>query len=129
MTECAGEPDAGLLAVARLRASGRAYLEFAFTESGLFNAGHDRDIPPGEAPDYTDAFAFMLLAALLDELVTAGLMPADRRPMAEFGAWSAVHGLAVLVLDGPLNGLIGKEREAAVDVVLDSVVRSLVAPA
>jgi AcrR family transcriptional regulator len=128
---CADEPDPGRRAIARLRASGRAYLEFAFTEPGLFNTAfcHDRDIPQDDLPGYTEAGAFMLLSALLDELLAAGLMPTGRRPMAEFGAWSAVHGLAVLVLDGPLNGLSGAEREAAVEAVLDGVVRSLVGEA
>lgn len=131
LNECADEPDPGRRAIARLRASGRAYLEFAFTEPGLFNTAfcRDRDVPPEEAPGYSEAGAFILLGALLDELVASGLMPSDRRPMAEFGAWSAVHGLAVLVLDGPLSGLTGSEREAAVETVLDGVVRALVSPA
>lgn len=35
----------------------------------------------------------------------AGVLPSERRPGAEFLAWSAVHGLAMLLIDGPLRGL------------------------
>jgi hypothetical protein len=48
---------------------------------------------------------FQLLGRALDELVSVGVLPADRRPGAEFVTWSAVHGLAVLLIDGPLRGV------------------------
>lgn len=131
LNACADEPDPGRRAIARLRASGRAYLEFAFTEPGLFNTAfcRDRDAPPDAVFGYTDADAFILLGALLDEMVAAGLVPAERRPLAEFGAWATVHGLAVLIIDGPLAGLSGAARDAAVESVLDGVIRSLVGSA
>jgi len=50
------------------------------------------------------------LAAALDELVEAGVLPRERRPGAEYLAWSAVHGLAMLLIDGPLRGLDMVER-------------------
>jgi hypothetical protein len=37
-----------------------------------------------------------------DECQAAGLLDPHRRPGAEIAAWSAVHGLAGLLLDGPL---------------------------
>ena len=46
---------------------------------------------------------FQLLGAALDLWVDAGLLPAARRPGAEYVAWSAVHGLAILLIDGPLR--------------------------
>ena len=33
----------------------------------------------------------------------AGVLAAARRPGAEFLAWSSVHGLALLMIDGPLR--------------------------
>jgi AcrR family transcriptional regulator len=128
LNACADEPDPGRRAIARLRATGQAYLEFAFNEPGLFNTAfcHDREIAPDEVPAYTEAGAFILLGMLLDELVAAGLMPAARRPMAEFGAWAAVHGLAALCLDGPLGGMDEGPRDVVVQSVLDGVIRSLV---
>ena len=35
-----------------------------------------------------------VLAARLDELVAVGALPPERRPGAEYAAWSAVHGLS-----------------------------------
>lgn len=36
-------------------------------------------------------------------MVQAGVLPAERRPGAEFLAWSSVHGMALLIIDGPLR--------------------------
>ena len=36
-------------------------------------------------------------------MTAAGVLPAERRPGAEYLAWSAVHGLALLIIDGPLR--------------------------
>jgi hypothetical protein len=52
-------------------------------------------------------------------------MTAQRRPGAEYGAWSAVHGLATLVNDGPLRDLPEAERERALRSVLDVVSHGL----
>ena len=45
----------------------------------------------------------------------------SRRPGAEYLAWSAVHGLAMLVIDGPLRRLttaeIGEISERLIDMV------------
>jgi hypothetical protein len=46
-----------------------------------------------------------LLSSALDELVTAGVLPAGRRPDAEYSVWSSVHGMAVLITRGPLRGM------------------------
>jgi AcrR family transcriptional regulator len=95
---------------ASLRAIGTAYLRFARTEPGLFRTAFG---VPGD-PETTSNPAttgksglnpFQLLSSALDELVQAGLLPAARRPGAEYLAWSAVHGLAMLVLEGPLRRL------------------------
>ena len=52
---------------------------------------------------------FQLLGAALDRLVEAGVLPAERRSGAEYLAWSAVHGLAMLALEGPLRRLTRKQ--------------------
>lgn len=89
-----------------LRAVGTAYIDFAISEPGLFRAAftshpatsggaeHDR-AATGEDP-------FEILGQVLDEAQAAGLLDAGRRPGAEVAVWSAVHGLAGLLLDGPL---------------------------
>src|SRR5947199_20816 len=64
---------------------------------------------------------FQLLGVALDGLVETGVLPRSRRPGAEYLAWSAVHGLAMLVIDGPLRRLttaeIGEISERLIDMV------------
>lgn len=93
---------------AGLRAVGAGYLRFAREQTGLFQATFP--FPNDVRGDADPAKAgpgglnpFQLLGRALDRLVAAGVLPAERRPGAEFLAWSAVHGLALLAIDGPLR--------------------------
>jgi hypothetical protein len=66
--------------VARLRSAAHAYLNFAFTEPGLFNTAfcHDDPVDPGFADEdlnYSGVEAFVFLGRLLDELVAGGMGP------------------------------------------------------
>jgi AcrR family transcriptional regulator len=103
----AGLPPADF-ARASVRAVGTGYLRFALAEPGLFRTAFARsDVLIQATPEAPTAGAsglnpFELLGAALDKLVAAGVMPPERRPGVEFLAWSAVHGLAMLVIDGPL---------------------------
>jgi AcrR family transcriptional regulator len=95
-------------AKASLRAVGTGYLRFARTEPGLFRTAFATGPQPGEAPKTgqagnTGLNPFELLSLALDRMRATGLLPADRRADAEYLAWSAVHGLAMLVIDGPLR--------------------------
>jgi AcrR family transcriptional regulator len=99
----------------RLRAVGTAYIDFALTEPGLFrtaftshpatsrDAEHD-PVTTGKDSTHTTTGAdpFDVLGQILDEAQTAGLLDPRLRPGAEVAAWSAVHGLAGLLLDGAL---------------------------
>ncbi|OBI53191.1 TetR/AcrR family transcriptional regulator [Mycobacterium sp. E787] len=86
----------------RLRAVGTAYIDFAISEPGLFRTAFTSH--PATSAEPTDATAdpFEVLGQVLDEAQAAGLLDARRRQGAEVAAWSAVHGLAGLLLDGPL---------------------------
>jgi AcrR family transcriptional regulator len=102
-----GEPPADV-ARASLRAVGTAYLRFAQKETGLFRTAFAmlEDAPRAVDPEMAGASGlnpFQLLGAALDRMVEAEILPAARRPGAEYLAWSAVHGLAILVIDGPLR--------------------------
>lgn len=111
---------------ARLRAIGRAYVEFAVTEPGWFRtafAGVGQ--APATLPDRDVDGPFELLSARLDELVEVGVLPAARRPGAEVAAWSMVHGLSSLLLDGPLCGIPEEEVDRVVGTVLAVVERGL----
>jgi AcrR family transcriptional regulator len=96
-----------------LQAAGVAYLRFARDEPGLFlTAFASADSLAGaDESDESDGAGengltpFGVLARTLDDRVTIGDLPADRRPGAEFAAWSAVHGLAMLLVKGPLRDL------------------------
>jgi AcrR family transcriptional regulator len=100
---------------AGLRAVGTAYLRFARTESGLFRTAFAM---PGEAETTSNAAMagtsglnpFQLLGTALDAMVQEGVLPPERRSGAEYLAWSAVHGLAMLVLEGPLRRLSRAQR-------------------
>jgi hypothetical protein len=45
--------------------------------------------------------------------------------LAEVAAWSAVHGLALLILDGFLSALPEEAREAVLQRTVDMVARGL----
>ncbi|HYW27582.1 MAG TPA: TetR-like C-terminal domain-containing protein [Terriglobales bacterium] len=94
-------------AIARLDALGEAYLEFATQDTGLFATafalpGH-LEYAAGRAGHGLGPMPFQLLSTALDELVTAGVLPAERRPDAEYPIWSCLHGLATLTTSGPLR--------------------------
>jgi hypothetical protein len=68
---------------------------------------------------------FELLGAAIDKLVNAGVMSPERRPGAEFLAWSAVHGLAMLVIDGPLGPILGPQMLQIGERLIDMVEKGL----
>jgi AcrR family transcriptional regulator len=90
----------------RLQAVGIAYIDFALTQPGLFRTAftsHPATSQDDDQPAGTDAAEpFEILGQALDNAQAAGLLDARRRQGAEIAVWSAVHGLACLLLDGPL---------------------------
>ncbi len=115
---------------ARLRAVGTGYLRFAQAEPGLFRTAFAvpeamRGQGSGPATGSSGLTPFQLLASALDGLVAAGVLPPERRPDAEFLAWSAVHGLAMLAIDGPLRTLDAAQVAALGQRLLDMVERGL----
>jgi hypothetical protein len=68
---------------------------------------------------------FQLLGSALDLLVEAGVLPKERRPGAEYLAWSAVHGLAFLTIEGPLSSASDAEIRALSDRLLQMVENGL----
>lgn len=102
---------------ADLRAVGQGYLRFALTETGLFRTAFSTPELLGFTGDParkgdSGRDPFELLGAALDKFVATGLLPPERRPAAEFLAWSAVHGFAMLVIDGPLHTLSRADTDA-----------------
>lgn len=105
-----GDTAAVLRARARFRAVGVGYLRFAMTEPGLFRTAFavPTDLSRAGSPEaagQSGRTPFQLLSDALDEMLETGALPPDERPGAELLAWSAVHGLAMLALEGPLRDL------------------------
>jgi AcrR family transcriptional regulator len=116
MSEVKPSRDRATAATRRFRASGSAYVEYVLEQPGLFQVAsrHDR----GRAPD---ADPFALLEGCIDDLVDAGALPPERRRDAAEAAWATVHGLAVLMTEGPLRRLSAARRRRVIDRTLDMV--------
>jgi AcrR family transcriptional regulator len=133
--------DPQLLALNRFRAVGLAYVDYALSSPGLFRTGYapgvvlsepahlhtsGRDVAPRDspAPDHP----LVILSETLDDLVTVGALAPSQRRYAEVAAWSGVHGLSVLVLDGVLGDAAADPRPL-IDSTLDMIGLGLCAPA
>lgn len=130
LRRCPATGDARTDALGALRAVGTGYLRFATAEPGLFRAAFtvSSDLrnatseagrgPGGRTP-------FQLLGDALDAMVDAGALAAADRPGADLLAWAAVHGLATLLLTGPLRTLDEPTVAAVSTRLLDLVQRGL----
>ncbi|MFD4522470.1 TetR/AcrR family transcriptional regulator [Streptomyces sp. NPDC058470] len=124
--------DPGEEAVRRTEAIGRGYVRFAIEHPGLYRTAFCRT--PAEGGDFTgleipekraEFAAFVELSSTLDALVATGRMRPENRPAAEVAAWSAVHGLSLLILDGPLARLPAEQRDAVIERTLTTIVAGL----
>ncbi|MER5965755.1 TetR/AcrR family transcriptional regulator [Streptomyces sp. NPDC002057] len=128
-----GADDPALAAERRLAALCRAYVGFAVDQPGLYRAafcvprptGADEPVPERQTPE-PEVRAFTLLREALEALTRARTPRPDTRPgvrpAAGAAAWSAVHGLSLLLLEGPLRRLPAQRRNAVVESTLAMVV-------
>ena len=125
----AGEPHADPReeAVRRLSALGRGYVRFALAEPGLFRTAFTHaESPRDKGPEmFLESPAFAMLVDVLDELARLGLIEPANRPYTEVVAWSMGHGLATLLVDGPLANLSEEQREDAIRRTLDATVAGI----
>lgn len=124
-------PDPAAEATRRFRMLGAAYIDFALADPGLFRTAFCRpaSAPVDLAARLASSRPYQMLAGVLDELAACGLLAPGKRPLAEIAAWSAVHGLATLLLDGPLVALTEQERAGAIRRTLDVVLAGIATPA
>jgi AcrR family transcriptional regulator len=111
----------------RLRETGRAYVDFALREPGLFAVAFTS--PEGVAVHRDPATLegpYAVLNSVLDELVACGAVTPELRRGADVTCWSVVHGFADLHVHGPLRDVPAQMRDALLESVLDLVHRGLV---
>lgn len=112
MKKCRPGRDPQALGRKSLRAVGMGYLGFAMREPGLFRTAFS--VPPpvhSHDPANTASMGlnpFQLLSLALDRMLASGVLKGKDRDGAEYLAWSTVHGLALLVLEGPLHTMSPK---------------------
>ncbi len=113
MKKCRPARDPQVFARKSLRAVGMGYLGFAMTEPGMFRTAFSVPPPVHEQnPANTASMGlnpFQLLTLSLDQMQKSGLLSKRNRQDAEYLAWSTVHGLALLVLEGPLHKMPRKK--------------------
>ncbi len=99
--------DPQVFARKSLRAVGMGYLGFAMREPGMFRTAFS--VPPAvDSPNPANTASmglnpFQLLSLAMNRMQESGLLSKKDRKDAEYLAWSTVHGLALLVLEGPLH--------------------------
>ncbi|KQV11979.1 TetR/AcrR family transcriptional regulator [Kitasatospora sp. Root107] len=117
-------PDPREAAALHLSEVGRAYVQFALDEPGLFRTamdgnpsgvgtpgspGHEPD-PDAEGQPQPDA----ILLAALNRLTEAGCLPPEETGAAVVASWATVHGLATILVNLQ-PGLSAAERGTAID--------------
>lgn len=112
-------------AEARFRAGCRAYVEFALANPGLFRAIllTDETVeqiaqPAAAAIGQSGRGPYELLQIALSQLPFGS---ADDAPLV----WAACHGLAVLLLDGPLRHLDPTAQNTLIELELDLLMAGL----
>lgn len=109
-----------------IAAVGVAYVRFAWAEPGLFRhafqAHGDLDAVHDErARGRSGRTPCEHLGRALDALVAVGELNEQERGGAEALAWSALHGFAVLTVEGPLRALDAATRESFATRVVEMV--------
>jgi AcrR family transcriptional regulator len=115
-----GAPGSPARAAAELAGIGAAYVEFAVAHAPHFRVmfgpwcSLTDELAPELLPFGRDPL--QLLVDTLDGMVRAGAITAAARQGAEVSAWSAVHGLAALLVEGGLP-LDDEQRARAYEAV------------
>lgn len=111
---------------ARMTAMGRAYVAFARAHPGLFTLMFRSERLDMTRPNLKEA-AEAARQALRDAVLRqSGASPTPQRITAQAAAyWSLVHGFAVLLLDGRLDGLIQAMPDRQPQTLLDAMLAAV----
>lgn len=115
--------------ITRIKVQSHAYVQHALENPALFEILFVFRPAWSPQPDATElpiaSKAFEISAVAVDDAIAAGQLGDTEPLMASLTIWSAVHGVATLLLARPA---LGAEFEAAlVDSVIDSIVAGLAA--
>ncbi len=91
--------------LAHFRALGRSYVAFALAEPGLFRTFAAPGTPVRPADETAEPNPFRLLGVSLDDLVTAGLLAPEQRPLADAVACLLPRARADELIDRTLYGV------------------------
>lgn len=105
----------------RFRACGEGYVSFALTEPNLFTGAFMPCTAAPSRPD--DPSAWSILESSLDDLEEAGALDPRLRRAAPLIAWTSVHGLSALIVQGSVP--VGSVKDDAVRAVLEGIDRAL----
>jgi AcrR family transcriptional regulator len=124
----AASPDRSHLG--RIRAIGEAYVRFALREPALFTLMWRPDLRTIGEPSPVDDAGLASYRMLLEEIEAgqaAGEVTDGDVGLLGLAAWSTVHGLAMLVIEGPLREQATSWRlvRPLADAVLDGAMRAL----
>ncbi|MFF1506678.1 TetR/AcrR family transcriptional regulator [Streptomyces sp. NPDC058326] len=127
-----GADDPALAAERRVAALCRGYVGFAVEQPGLYRAAFcaprtadEAEPAPERETAEPEVRAFTLLREALEALARCGAARCGARPATGAAAWSAVHGLSLLLVDGPLRRLSAQGRNVAVEATLAMVVSGM----
>jgi AcrR family transcriptional regulator len=114
----------------RIDALGRAYVRFAFDDPARFTLMWRPELRTA-SDDSPVADAGLASYQVLTDEVEAGRQAGEIREgdlaLLSLSAWSVVHGLAMLIVDGPLREqvLTWEQAEPMIDAALDLAIRGL----
>ena len=103
----------------RLRETGKAYVDYALAQPGLFATAFNQ-VSLGELSG-----PYQHLTDALDECLAVGFLPPRKREGAELSCWAGVHGFSMLYGTGPLREAPEKDRDADLKRLLDRIDDSL----
>lgn len=107
--------------VERFEAIGRAYVQFAVSNPNVFEAAFTRSEVALERPD--DPNAWTVLVDSIEQMISAGAVPAARRKDAPMIAWSGVHGISTILASSIWPAGVRADEE--INAVISGISRSL----
>ncbi|MFK7897734.1 MAG: TetR/AcrR family transcriptional regulator [Myxococcota bacterium] len=122
--EAGGESGQRSAAGSALIAAGRAYVDFALAHPKLFALMFSSSWPDFERPelDRSSARAFDAFVSFVELAYTGLGLSQDELHLRAMANWSAVHGLALLLLEGRMRSVLMMsvaERDSAVRRILE----------